>query len=86
MSDTTFSPHITLFPSLSTVLGLINCCAKMRVSELVLLVPVLFRLRHPGADATKVGPTVEEENWSGLIGVAFTQFRENIQFCPDKRK
>lgn len=72
--------------SFSTVLGLINCCALKMVSELVLLVPLLLRLRQPGADATKVGPTVEEENWSGLNGVQFGRFRENIQSYPDKRK
>ncbi|KAM7381116.1 hypothetical protein PAMA_012108 [Pampus argenteus] len=45
------------------VLGLINHCAQQTVCELVLLLPLLFRLRHPGADAAKIGPTVEEENW-----------------------
>ncbi|XP_045924674.1 E3 ubiquitin-protein ligase rnf213-beta [Micropterus dolomieu] len=69
-----------------TVLGLINHCAQQMVSELVLLVPLLFRLRQPGADATKVGPSVEEENWSGLQNVFFCRFRENIQSHPDKRK
>ncbi|XP_029311958.1 LOW QUALITY PROTEIN: E3 ubiquitin-protein ligase rnf213-beta [Cottoperca gobio] len=68
------------------VLGLINHCAQNRVSELVLLVPLLFRLRQPGAHATKVGPSVEEEDWSGIERVHFTCFRESIQSHPDKRK
>ncbi|XP_076616648.1 E3 ubiquitin-protein ligase rnf213-beta isoform X2 [Chaetodon auriga] len=68
------------------VLGLMNLCAQQTVSELVLLVPLLFRLRQPGADAGKAGPAVEEENWSGLENVCFTRFRENIQSHPDKRK
>lgn len=72
--------------SFSTVLGLINWCAQKMVSEVVLLVPLLFRLRQPGADATKVGPTVEEENWSGLNGVQFRWFRRNLQSYPDKRQ
>ncbi|XP_028423038.1 E3 ubiquitin-protein ligase rnf213-beta isoform X2 [Perca flavescens] len=69
-----------------TVLGLMNICAQHSVSELVLLVPLLFRLRQPGADAMKVGPAVEEENWSGLDRVKFKEFRERIQSHPDKRK
>ncbi|XP_040922673.1 E3 ubiquitin-protein ligase rnf213-beta isoform X2 [Toxotes jaculatrix] len=68
------------------VLGLINHCAQRLVSEVVLLVPLLFRLRQPGADATKVGPTVEEEAWSGLDSVHFSRFREDIQSYPDKRR
>ncbi|XP_070782783.1 E3 ubiquitin-protein ligase rnf213-beta [Enoplosus armatus] len=68
------------------VLGLMNHCAQQRVSELVVLVPLLFRLRQPGANATQVGPTVEEENWSGLENVDFSRFRENIQSLSDKRK
>uniref|UniRef100_A0A3B4TK13 RING-type E3 ubiquitin transferase n=1 Tax=Seriola dumerili TaxID=41447 RepID=A0A3B4TK13_SERDU len=72
--------------STATVLGLMNHCANFMVSELVLLVPLLFRLRQAGADATKVGPTVEEENWSGLEHVNFSRFREWIQPHPDKRR
>ncbi|XP_044192717.1 E3 ubiquitin-protein ligase rnf213-beta isoform X2 [Thunnus albacares] len=68
------------------VMGLMNACAQHMVSELVLLVPLLFRLRQSGADATKVGPTVEEENWSGLERVHFSRFRENIQSHPEKRQ
>ncbi|KAI9537479.1 hypothetical protein NQZ68_025336 [Dissostichus eleginoides] len=68
------------------VLALMNLCAQSMVSELVLLLPLLFRLRLPGADANKVGPSVEEENWSGLESVYYRHFRENIQSHPDKRK
>lgn len=71
---------------LSTVLGLINLCIQFTVVELVLLLPLLFRLRQPGADATKLGPTVEEENWSALNGVAFVSFREQVQNQQDKRR
>lgn len=77
--------HTSLCRPFSVVLGLMNHCAQQSVSELVLLVPLLFRLRHSGADATKVGPTVEEKNWSGLENVNFSRFRENIQFHSDKR-
>lgn len=76
--------QLSLFTSV--LLGLMNFCAKMMVSELVLLVPLLLRLRHPGADATKLGPAVEEENWSGLENVDFRRFRVNIQSYQDKRK
>lgn len=70
----------------SVLLALMNLCAKRMVSELVLLVPLLLRLRHPGADATKLGPAVEEENWSGLENVQFSWFRVRIQSYQDKRK
>lgn len=79
------SSHGSVSP-LSTVLGLINCCAQYMVAEVVLLVPLLFRLRQPGADAMKLGPTVEEENWSGLQSIKFSGFRENIQLYSDKRR
>ncbi|KAM3592519.1 uncharacterized protein V6R79_020598 [Siganus canaliculatus] len=78
--------HKLLANPLFAVLGLVNHCAQQLVSELVLLVPLLFTLRHPGANATKVGPTIEEENWSGLERVQFMKFRENVQSHPDKRK
>lgn len=78
--------HTALFPLISVVLGLMNHCVQQTVSEVVLLVPLLLRLRQPGADATKLGPAVEEENWSGLENVYFSRFRENIQFQQDKRK
>jgi len=71
--------------SCSMLLGLMNLCAQLKVSELVLLVPLLFRLRRPGADAGKGGPTVEEQNWSGLENVDFCRFREGIRSRPEKR-
>ncbi|XP_029934003.1 E3 ubiquitin-protein ligase rnf213-beta [Myripristis murdjan] len=75
------------FPDLPfTVLGLINHCAQILVSELVLLIPLLHKLRQPGADAGRVGPTVEEVNWSVLERVRFSNFRENIRSCSDKRQ
>ncbi|XP_008435734.1 E3 ubiquitin-protein ligase rnf213-beta [Poecilia reticulata] len=69
-----------------TVMGLMNLCVQKVVAELVLLPPLLFRLRQPGADATKVGPNVEEDDWSGLKETGFIRFRENVQFHPDKRR
>lgn len=75
-----------LCPVPSTVLGLMNHCALQTVSELVLLAPLLLRLRRPGADATKLGPAVEEDNWSALENVNFRRFRENIEFHQDKRR
>nr|XP_046232923.1 E3 ubiquitin-protein ligase rnf213-beta [Scatophagus argus]XP_046232924.1 E3 ubiquitin-protein ligase rnf213-beta [Scatophagus argus] len=78
--------HSVFEHSQHVVLALINLCVRQKVSELVLLLPLLFRLRQPGAHATKVGPAVEEENWSGLENVHFCSFRENIQHHPDKRK
>lgn len=71
---------------ISVVLGLINYCAQNLVSEVVLLIPLLLRLRHPGADAARLGPAVEEENWSGMEKVQFRRFRKNIQLHPDKRR
>lgn len=68
------------------MLGLINHCAQQMVTELVLLVPLLLKLRQPGADAMKIGPIVEEENWSGLDKVNFSRFRVNLQSYSDKRK
>ncbi|KAM4526288.1 E3 ubiquitin-protein ligase rnf213-beta [Fundulus diaphanus] len=79
-----------LFSSLEnpqhTVIGLMNVCVQERVVELVLLPPLLFRLRQPGADAAKVAPHVEEDDWSDLKGIKFIQFRENVQLHSDKRK
>ncbi|KAM4715158.1 LOW QUALITY PROTEIN: E3 ubiquitin-protein ligase rnf213-beta [Anableps anableps] len=66
------------------VIGLMTICAQQAVAELVLLPPLLLRLRQPGADATKVGPGVEEEDWSGLKDVGFIRFRENVH--SDKRR
>ncbi|XP_053269183.1 E3 ubiquitin-protein ligase rnf213-beta isoform X1 [Pleuronectes platessa] len=87
MEKTNLDGLLTSFPnSQYTVLGLMNLCSQLLVSELVLLIPLLFRLRQSGADASKVGPAVEEEHWSGLEGVGFTQFREKIQSNPEKRR
>ncbi|AWP18160.1 putative E3 ubiquitin-protein ligase RNF213-like [Scophthalmus maximus] len=87
MEKKNLDASLSSFQSLQhTVLGLINLCAYHMVPELVLLVPLLLRLRQSGAGATKVGPTVEEENWSGLEGVQFIRFREIVQSCPDKRR
>ncbi|XP_024140227.1 E3 ubiquitin-protein ligase rnf213-beta isoform X2 [Oryzias melastigma] len=69
-----------------TVLGLMNHCAQLLVVEVVLLLPLLFKLRHPGADAHKVGPAVEEADWSGLTHFRFMPFREKVQSHPDKRR
>ena len=68
------------------MLGLINHCAQLVVSEMVLLIPLLFKLRRPGADSAKGGPTIEEENWSGLESVHFGWFRENLRSYPEKRR
>lgn len=70
----------------SVVLGLINHCVQNLVSEVVLLVPLLLRLRHPGAHAARLGPAVEEENWSGLENVHFRSFRRNTRLHQDKRQ
>ncbi|XP_036427896.1 E3 ubiquitin-protein ligase rnf213-beta isoform X2 [Colossoma macropomum] len=69
-----------------TVLGLMNRCARSLVSELVLLVPLLHTLRQPGADSGRLGPTVEETDWTGLHYVEFRSFREKIRRHPDKRR
>ncbi|XP_059181122.1 E3 ubiquitin-protein ligase rnf213-beta [Centropristis striata] len=69
-----------------TVLGLMNLCAQQTVAELVLLVPLLLRLRQPEAHAAALGPSVEENNFSGLQQVLFISFRESLQSHPDKRK
>ncbi|XP_005805466.2 E3 ubiquitin-protein ligase rnf213-beta [Xiphophorus maculatus] len=69
-----------------TVMGLMNLCAQQALAELVLLPPLLFRLRQPGADATKVGPNVEEDDWSGLKDIGFIRFRENVTSYSDKRR
>lgn len=74
------------YPVISLVLGLINCCVQNLVSEVVLLLPLLLRLRHPGADATRVGPAVEERNWSGMENVQFCLFRKNIRLHQQKRR
>ncbi|XP_072523911.1 E3 ubiquitin-protein ligase rnf213-beta [Salminus brasiliensis] len=74
------------FPTLQkTVLGLMIQCARKLVSELVLLVPVLHTLRQPGADANRLGSTVEETDWAGLQYVEYRPYRERIKTLPDKR-
>lgn len=78
--------HCFLCLLISVFLGLINHCAQNLVSEVVLLIPLLLRLRHPGADATRLGPAVEEENWSGMENVRFRLFRKSIQLQQDKRR
>lgn len=75
-----------LCPVPSTVLGLMNLCATNAVTELVLLVPLLHLLRQPGADASRLGPAVEENDWSALEMVHFRRFRESLQFHPEKRR
>ncbi|XP_046887613.1 E3 ubiquitin-protein ligase rnf213-beta isoform X4 [Hypomesus transpacificus] len=70
----------------NTVLGLMNYCAQHTVSELPLLVPLLHTLRQAGADADRLAPTVEEQNWSGLDQVPFSMFRERVHGLPDKRR
>lgn len=74
------------FYNFSTVLGLMNHCAQQMVSEVLLLVPLLHKLKQPGADAARLGPTVDEENWSGLEKVKFCDFRQKIRGYSDKRK
>ncbi|KAJ3608504.1 hypothetical protein NHX12_025551 [Muraenolepis orangiensis] len=66
------------------VLELIDLCVRLKVSEVLLLVPLLHKLRQP-ADAPGMGPTVEEEKWSGLDMVKFCNFRDNIVEWKDKR-
>ncbi|KAL7869588.1 hypothetical protein AOLI_G00135760 [Acnodon oligacanthus] len=74
------------FPALqNTVLGLMTCCARNLVSELVLLVPLLHTLRQPGADSGRLGSTVEETDWTELHFVEFRSFREKIRRLPEKR-
>ena len=74
------------FPSPgSLVLGLINQCVQLKVSEVLLLIPLLHIVRPP-ASAPGMGPTVEEENWSGLTLVKFCNFRDNLAVWKDKRR
>ncbi|XP_066518776.1 E3 ubiquitin-protein ligase rnf213-beta [Hoplias malabaricus] len=76
-----------VFPALqNTVLGLMNCCARKLVSELVLLVPVFHALRKPGADSGRIGLFVDETGWSGLHFVEYRPYREKIRRFPDKRR
>lgn len=70
----------------SLVIGMINSCVQRLVSELPLLIPLLHTLRHSGADAGRLGPTIEEMNWAGLENVEFNNFRERIRSFSDKRR
>jgi len=67
-------------------MSLIDQCVQLKVSEILLLIPLLHKLRQPPADAPGVGPAVEEEKWSGLDMVKFCNFRDNVVECKDKRK
>ncbi|KAK0144079.1 E3 ubiquitin-protein ligase rnf213-beta [Merluccius polli] len=68
------------------VLDLINQCVRLKMSEVLLLIPLLHKLRQPEADAPGMGHTVEEEKWSGLDMVKFCYFRDNVAELKDKRK
>ncbi|CAL8282528.1 unnamed protein product [Merluccius merluccius] len=68
------------------VLDLINQCVRLKMSEVLLLIPLLHKLRQPGEDAPGMGPTAEEEKWSGLDMVKFCYFRDNVAELKDKRK
>ncbi|KAM9831669.1 E3 ubiquitin-protein ligase rnf213-beta [Neosynchiropus ocellatus] len=72
--------------SFSLVLALINRCIQLAVTEVVLLLPLLFAVRQVDAHAAMVGPFVEERNWCGLDGVNFCKFRDLIRHQPDKRE
>ena len=72
------------FPG-SLVLGLINQCVQVKVSEVLLLIPLLHTLRPPPS-APGMGPSVGEENWSGLDMVKFCNFRGNLAGWNDKRR
>nr|XP_046210346.1 E3 ubiquitin-protein ligase rnf213-beta isoform X1 [Oncorhynchus gorbuscha]XP_046210347.1 E3 ubiquitin-protein ligase rnf213-beta isoform X1 [Oncorhynchus gorbuscha]XP_046210348.1 E3 ubiquitin-protein ligase rnf213-beta isoform X1 [Oncorhynchus gorbuscha] len=68
------------------VIGMINYCSQRLVSELPLLIPLLHTLIQPGADAGRLGPTIEEMNWAGLENVKYNNFRERIRSFSDKRR
>ncbi|XP_047673206.1 E3 ubiquitin-protein ligase rnf213-beta isoform X2 [Tachysurus fulvidraco] len=75
------------FPTLQyTVLGLMNQCARLLLSETVLLVPLLLSVRQPGADSGRFGRIVEEPDWTGLQYVEFRLYREKIRASSDKRR
>lgn len=65
---------------------MINYCSQRLVSELPLLIPLLHTLIQPGADAGRLGPTIEEMNWAGLENVKYNNFREGIRCFSDKRR
>ncbi|CAL8240472.1 unnamed protein product [Gadus morhua 'NCC'] len=68
------------------VLDLIDQCVQLKVSEVLLLIPLLHTLRPPPSDAPGVGPTVGEEIWSGLATVRFCYFRDSVAESKDKRR
>lgn len=68
------------------MIGLMNQCARLLLSETVLLVPLLLSARQPGADSGRFGPIVEEPDWTGLQNVEFRLYREKIRACSDKRR
>ncbi|XP_058262202.1 E3 ubiquitin-protein ligase rnf213-beta isoform X1 [Hemibagrus wyckioides] len=75
------------FPALQyTVIGLMNKCARLLLSEMVLLVPLLHSVRQLGADSGRLGPTVEEPDQTGLNYVEFRAYRERMRACSDKRR
>ncbi|KAK3529115.1 hypothetical protein QTP70_016547 [Hemibagrus guttatus] len=75
------------FPALQfTVMGLMNKCARLLLSETVLLVPLLHSVRQLGADSGRLGPTVEEPDWAGLNYVEFCAYRKKMRTYPDKRR
>ncbi|XP_060751752.1 E3 ubiquitin-protein ligase rnf213-beta isoform X2 [Tachysurus vachellii] len=75
------------FPTLQfTVIGLMNQCARLLLSETVLLVPLLLSVRQPGADSGQFRPIVEEADWTGLQYVEFRLYREKIRGYSDKRR
>uniref|UniRef100_A0A3B1J697 RING-type E3 ubiquitin transferase n=1 Tax=Astyanax mexicanus TaxID=7994 RepID=A0A3B1J697_ASTMX len=71
---------------LVTLMGLMNRCARLLVSELVLLVPVLQAVGRPGSDSGRFGWTVEEPVWAGLQNMEYRPYREKIRKLPDKRR
>ncbi|XP_030630710.1 E3 ubiquitin-protein ligase rnf213-beta [Chanos chanos] len=71
---------------LHSLIGLMNHCAQMLVSEVVLLVPLLHALRQPRAHAGTLGPAMEEQDWAGLEDVKYHTFRERLRDCSDKRR
>lgn len=66
--------------------GLINQCARLLLSETVLLVPLLYSVTQLGADSRRLGPTVEEVDWTGLQYVEYCPYRKRIRTWSDKRR
>ncbi|XP_063077858.1 E3 ubiquitin-protein ligase rnf213-beta [Engraulis encrasicolus] len=76
-----------IFPrSVHLVVGLMNMCARRMLCELVLLVPLLLTFRQPGADSRRLGGAVEEQGWSGLEGIEYSHFRDQLRRQQDKRR